>query len=432
MAAIDFPNSPTLNQEFTANGRTWIWNGTVWANKVSNTSVSRYNVSDTAPTSPANGDVWFNSTNARTYVYYDSFWVESNPALDGKSGVNAVASPITNSGTQSAAVLGLDYNSLQYGQNAVINGGFDIWQRGTAITPPTALTYLADRWATWPGVTSWTFSRISSGLTGIPYAARIQRNAGTTALTPWSFSTSLETNDSIQFAGKTLTMSFYLRAGANYSSSGGSFTAKLGFGTGTDQNLMNGFTGQTVAESTVSATTSWQRFSFTGLMPSNATQIGAFFTWTPTGTAGANDYIEITGIQLEAGSTATPFKRAAGTIQGELAACQRYYYRALSGNAYGLLAIGSASSTTTGRVYCTFPVQMRAIPSSIDYPSLSLIRYADGANASAISTIALGDGTSYNIGSVDFTAPGGMTSGRVTWIQGNNSTSSYLGFNAEL
>jgi hypothetical protein len=30
MAAIDFPNSPTPNEEFTANGRTWIWDGSVW------------------------------------------------------------------------------------------------------------------------------------------------------------------------------------------------------------------------------------------------------------------------------------------------------------------------------------------------------------------------------------------------------------------
>jgi hypothetical protein len=30
MPAIDFPNSPTTNQEFTSGGRTWIWDGTVW------------------------------------------------------------------------------------------------------------------------------------------------------------------------------------------------------------------------------------------------------------------------------------------------------------------------------------------------------------------------------------------------------------------
>lgn len=30
MAAIDFPNSPSVNDEFTSGDKTWIWNGTVW------------------------------------------------------------------------------------------------------------------------------------------------------------------------------------------------------------------------------------------------------------------------------------------------------------------------------------------------------------------------------------------------------------------
>lgn len=30
MAAIDFPNSPTVGQTFAVDGRTWIWTGTVW------------------------------------------------------------------------------------------------------------------------------------------------------------------------------------------------------------------------------------------------------------------------------------------------------------------------------------------------------------------------------------------------------------------
>jgi hypothetical protein len=40
-------------------------------------------VSDTAPASPSAGDLWFNSSNARTYVYYDSSWVE----IGGSGGV---------------------------------------------------------------------------------------------------------------------------------------------------------------------------------------------------------------------------------------------------------------------------------------------------------------------------------------------------------
>jgi hypothetical protein len=30
MAAINFPDSPTVNDEFTVDGRTWKWSGTVW------------------------------------------------------------------------------------------------------------------------------------------------------------------------------------------------------------------------------------------------------------------------------------------------------------------------------------------------------------------------------------------------------------------
>ncbi len=43
-------------------------------------------VSETAPADPGEGDLWFNSTNAITYIYYDSFWVELTPAIAGKDG----------------------------------------------------------------------------------------------------------------------------------------------------------------------------------------------------------------------------------------------------------------------------------------------------------------------------------------------------------
>lgn len=33
MAAIDFPNSPTLNQVFTAEGKSWIWTGSYWSSR---------------------------------------------------------------------------------------------------------------------------------------------------------------------------------------------------------------------------------------------------------------------------------------------------------------------------------------------------------------------------------------------------------------
>ena len=62
-------------------------------------------VSTTAPEEPGEGDLWFNSTNAITYVYYDNFWVEQSDAKTGAAGVVAATSPITyNSSTQTVGI----------------------------------------------------------------------------------------------------------------------------------------------------------------------------------------------------------------------------------------------------------------------------------------------------------------------------------------
>jgi hypothetical protein len=47
--------------------------GLKWATPAASSSVT---VSDTAPTSPSNGDLWFDSTSAATFIRYDSTWVE--------------------------------------------------------------------------------------------------------------------------------------------------------------------------------------------------------------------------------------------------------------------------------------------------------------------------------------------------------------------
>jgi hypothetical protein len=52
-------------------------------------------VSDTPPSSPSVGDLWFNSTDGSTYVYYDSFWVEASSAYVGSTGVINAAAPLS-------------------------------------------------------------------------------------------------------------------------------------------------------------------------------------------------------------------------------------------------------------------------------------------------------------------------------------------------
>ncbi len=68
----------------------------------------KFLVSETAPNSPEPGDGWFNSTNARFFIYYDSYWVEAATNFKGAvgpSGVIAATSPVTyNAGTQTVSI----------------------------------------------------------------------------------------------------------------------------------------------------------------------------------------------------------------------------------------------------------------------------------------------------------------------------------------
>jgi hypothetical protein len=263
--------------------------------------------------------------------------------------------------------LGSSINSPVAGKNALINGGCDIWQRGTSFPSGVGLgqsvVYSADRWHWYRGGndTGSTLTRQSAGLTGFNYCMRIQRNSGNTSTQTLGLRYTLETADSLRFAGKTITFSFYARKGSDYSATGSLFRVFLPYGTGTDQ-VVHSFTGftQALSSSTVTLTSTWTRFTFTGSIPSNATEIGLEMFADPTGTAGVNDYMEITGLQLEEGSVATTFSRAGGDIQGELAKCQRYYYQTDS------YAIASYSAYNSGNFVSSafaFPVTMRIAPS---------------------------------------------------------------------
>lgn len=254
------------------------------------------------------------------------------------------------------------------GKNACINGGFDIWQRGTSFaSSASSYIYTSDRWLFVGGsfATGRTLSRQASGLTGIQYCGRLQRDSGNTSTQPLYLHQTLETAESLRFAGQTITLSFYARVGANYSGSN-SMSLIIASGTGTDQQVTS-FTGNANIYSNTFTTlsTSWQRFTATVAVGSTATELGFYFFYTPSGTAGAADYLETTGFQLELGSVATPFSRAGGTIQGELAACQRYFiaYNNVGSGSFRL-SLGLQNSTTTAIMTLALPVSMRTIPSA--------------------------------------------------------------------
>jgi hypothetical protein len=92
---IDFPDSPILNDTFTAeNGRVWVWDGARWESLgivATGGGSGSISVSQTSPEDASEGDLWFNSDNATTYIYYDGFWVELSEGRNGIDGEDAIA-----------------------------------------------------------------------------------------------------------------------------------------------------------------------------------------------------------------------------------------------------------------------------------------------------------------------------------------------------
>jgi hypothetical protein len=253
-------------------------------------------------------------------------------------------------------------------RNAIINGDMRINQRGisTNWASPTAIgagsaTYTLDRWNPFrnTGQTGCAVAQGTLATTDAPYSQglqyylRVGRVSGDTGTQLIAASYQLETRDSLRLAGQPTTVSFWYRTGSGFS---GTLNINYFYGTGTDQGWRVGPTGSAVIlNPSFSNSNAWQYASFTAFAPLVTNQLFIGPQYTPTGTAGGFDYFDITGVQLEKGSVATPFEvRPYAT---ELALCQRYYWRLNGGS-----PIGTVGAYTTLSGYCpiTFPVPMRA------------------------------------------------------------------------
>lgn len=387
-----------------------VYDGSAWVE----ISGSGTQISDTPPSDPDVGDTWWDSTNGKFYVYFDSYWVQvqlGEAGPQGESGVLAVTSPITyDAGTSTVGidetaiaidqdqVTGLangtsgysavsDGSTLTYqpvSHNYIINGAFDIWQRGTSFT--SGSEYTADRFYFRPfGGMNSTVSRQATGLDNFDYCSRVQRDSGDTTEAGLFFGTPLETNDALPIIGKEITISFYARKGADYSASTtDGLVVQLRTTTSDDENTI-AIAGTATISETVTLTTSWQRFSVTGTVTDTVRSMSILFNYSggATGTAGANDYYEVTGVQLEAGSVATPFKRNAPSLQGELAACQRYYQRLSTW-------FGFAEGTTAFAATLPFVTAMRNLTGSVSVISGATLSWrTPGASDSSTTSFSV-------------------------------------------
>jgi hypothetical protein len=227
-------------------------------------------------------------------------------------------------------------------------------------------------------------------------------------------------------AGQTATFSFYAKADTNRTVSA-QFLQVFGSGGSATVN---------VTASTISITNSWARYTYTVAIPSIAGK-----------TIGTNSYLRIQvlnpnnetftldtwGWQVENGSTASAFQTATGTLQGELAACQRYYYRATADSTalYAQFALGFGNSTTQSVQNLFLPVTMRVTPTAVEYSSN--LGLSDGPSTTTVTTITIDTeiSTRYLV-SLPCSVSSGLTQFRPYRLIAVNSSTAYVGVTAEI
>jgi len=340
-------------------------------------------------------------------------------ALDDLAGtVNLVSAPL--------------YNAA--GKNKIINGDFGVWQRGTSFTPAASSNvYTADRFLTARDgtgtvtVSQQTFTPGAAPVTGYEGTFFYRYNQ-TVAGTGGTFTNVLVQNieDVRTFAGQTATISFWAKTDS-------ARTLNLNI----PQVYGTGGSSTTFASSTTfSVTTSWTRFTYTVTIPSISGK-----------TIGTSSYLQIAfqsavnnatqtwdfwGVQLEAGTYATGFQTATGTVQGELSAAQRYYQRWTGQNDSGRLAtLGGVPTTTILDSYIALPVSMRTNPTTIDYANIGVYMNANNTSYSGGTFTVL---TAYPNGPVvRYThTSGSFTQNWNGFIIQVGATAGYFGLSAEL
>lgn len=149
------------------------------------------------------------------------------------------------------------------------------------------------------------------------------------------------------------------------------------------------------------------------------------------GTSGATLYI--TGVQLEAGPTATPFERRPYSV--ELGMCQRYGFDAIGaskgGNYTRIGNTGLARSATNSSITITPPVTLRANPSSVTQTGAASLVYSN--TAAAITGVAIDGGAcSSQTITLVFTHNSGPTAGAAVFVEASNTQAITCFINAEL
>ena len=286
-------------------------------------------------------------------------------------------------------VYSKDYLNSKVGKNYIINGNFDIWQRGLSFDQTHS--YGPDRWKIWNSGATVLFTRQSFavGQDDVPSNPKYYININCTVAN--NGAGLIQCIEGVRtLANKTVTISFWAKADSNRT-----------LYTRLDQSFGSGGSADVLGVDTKNhaATTSWQKFTHTLIIPSIFGKL-----------IGVNDHIslvlvnpnneifslDIAQVQLEEGNIATNFEYK--HIKEELSLCQRYYEKSYDidtppGSAAGsaMWLNGTYADPYLAMTSIQFKVEKRSTPAVIIYSPSSAINsvqsYSGDLNVSSINDV---------------------------------------------
>jgi hypothetical protein len=327
----------------------------------------------------------------------------------------------------SSTTTGLRYSpTMAAGKNSCINGAFDIWQRGTTFTNPGggSGTYTADRWTVYFNGNGTVTQETSVKPDTSTYALKVTATASSADNSVYQL---VEQLNMEQFRGKTVTLSVKVAGTATLTPS-----IALAYSTTADTALTTtntAITATVVSNPTINASTFVtyiSQFTVPNTAKTLRIQLGS-------GTMANTNVLYWAEAQLEIGSVATVFSRAGGTIQGELAACQRYYYRATFTTSASRLGSGFATSQTTAHITFPFPTEMRIRPTALEQSGTAGdYSIVSGSSTSVCDNVPTFVNATFYAAVASFPVPAAsLTLGNGAGLR-NVNTNAYLGWSSEL
>lgn len=406
------------------------------------------------PISTVIGAAYFSNGGKVGMQVGDIVWVinqaspASNPAVQCQVtnvGIQTLGGTLTQPTTATVSETGISTVGLSVDPRNIIDCGdftTNPFQGGTSFNGNTSTVLTADRWLAIGGVASaWSVSKqTNTSVPGFGVALQWGRSSTDTHTTGLTLGQVLETADSIRLQGLPVTLSFWAQAGAGFAAgaSTGVFSAVVAQSiSGVDDTFAHLCSGawttvSNLISAAVTPTASAVRYGpFSGVVATNATQLGLTFSYVPAAgtTAAATENIQFMGVQLEVGGM-TSFEHL--DVAYVLETAQRYFIQLNEGTTGVITGTGLSFSTTTANILVPLPMTMRVAPTLTVAVGGFQVTHGGGVGVNITGAgSAAAQNTANSVG-VLATVAAGLTAGQATTLigrtTGNGSLKAYADY----